>query len=204
VQVGEGRPLARPERFALGQRHYRRSEQSWDEAGRPRAAVTLTPHASSLAVEVDVASPHPSFVPAGRENPLDNERAEINGDGVQLYVRPEVAPVLPGEVHGWLLVPEAATDEVRVIALTPPAARVGPTARWRRTADGYALTISIPRALLGASGASFGFDLIVNESAPGRERRRGQLVLSGARGEFVYLQGDRHDPERFLRFRLAP
>jgi len=45
----------------------------------------------------------------------------------------------------------------------------------------------------------FGFDLIVNETTPQRERRRGQIVLSGARGEFVYLQGDRHDPERFLR-----
>jgi hypothetical protein len=39
-----------------------------------------------------------------------------------------------------------------------------------------------------------GLDVLVNETAPGRERRRGQLVLSGARGEFVYLRGDRHDP----------
>jgi hypothetical protein len=46
-------------------------------------------------------------------------------------------------------------------------------------------------------------DVIVNETSPDRVRRRGQLVLSGADGEFVYLRGDRHDPERLLRFSLA-
>jgi hypothetical protein len=43
-------------------------------------------------------------------------------------------------------------------------------------------------------------DLLVNETAPGRARRRGQLVLSGADGEFVYLRGDRHDPSRLPGF----
>jgi hypothetical protein len=42
------------------------------------------------------------------------------------------------------------------------------------------------------------FDVLVNETAPGRERRRGQLVLSGAQGEFVYLRGDRHDSPRLI------
>ncbi len=37
------------------------------------------------------------------------------------------------------------------------------------------------------------FDLVVNERPPRRERRRGQLVLSGG-GGFGYLRGDRHDP----------
>jgi hypothetical protein len=37
------------------------------------------------------------------------------------------------------------------------------------------------------------FDLVVNERPPERERRRGQLVLSGG-GGFAYLQGDRQDP----------
>jgi len=45
-------------------------------------------------------------------------------------------------------------------------------------------------------------DLIVNERPVGRERRRGQLVLSGARGEFVYLRGDRHDLERLIPIRF--
>ena len=46
-------------------------------------------------------------------------------------------------------------------------------------------------------------DVLVNETTAGRVRRRGQLVLSGADGEFVYLRGDRHEPERLLRFSLA-
>jgi hypothetical protein len=43
-------------------------------------------------------------------------------------------------------------------------------------------------------------DVIVNEMPAARERRRGQLVLSGARGEFVYLRGDRQPLERFVPF----
>jgi hypothetical protein len=46
-------------------------------------------------------------------------------------------------------------------------------------------------------------DLIVNETVPERARRRGQLVLSGGDGEFVYLRGDRHDHSRLLRFSLS-
>jgi hypothetical protein len=38
----------------------------------------------------------------------------------------------------------------------------------------------------------------VNETTAQRERRRGQLVMSGASGEFVYLRGDRHDPARLI------
>ena len=47
-------------------------------------------------------------------------------------------------------------------------------------------------------------DVLVNETVAGRERRRGQLVLSGAAGEFAYLAGDRHDPARLLPFVLDP
>jgi hypothetical protein len=50
--------------------------------------------------------------------------------------------------------------------------------------------------------SEIGLDVIVNETVSGRARRRGQLVLSGAAGEFVYLRGDRHDPGRLLRFTL--
>jgi hypothetical protein len=181
----------------LGESHYRRSEESWAEAGSPRAHVRLLRLEHALNVGVVVVTPHPTFVPAGTENLLDNERAEINGHGVQLYLRPDADP----QVLGWLLVPEEGTPAARVIALTPDAARVPLAASWRRTHDGYAIATDVPLSVLGGS---FGLDLIVNETAPGRERRRGQLVLSGARGEFVYLQGDRHDPKRFLRFRLAP
>ena len=47
-------------------------------------------------------------------------------------------------------------------------------------------------------------DVLVNETSAGRERRRGQLVMSGAPGEFVYLAGDRHDPARLIGFVLEP
>jgi hypothetical protein len=38
---------------------------------------------------------------------------------------------------------------------------------------------------------------------PGRERRRGQLVLGGALGEFVYLRGDREGQDRLPVFTVA-
>jgi hypothetical protein len=39
-------------------------------------------------------------------------------------------------------------------------------------------------------------DVLINLTGASRARRSGQLVLSGASGEFVYLRGDRHDPRR--------
>jgi hypothetical protein len=44
---------------------------------------------------------------------------------------------------------------------------------------------------------------VVNETTRERERRRGQLVLSGGAGEFVYLRGDRQAAERLLPFVIA-
>lgn len=44
--------------------------------------------------------------------------------------------------------------------------------------------------------------MIVNETAPGRERRRGQLVMSGARSEWAYLRGDRQDADRLIPIRV--
>ena len=49
----------------------------------------------------------------------------------------------------------------------------------------------------------FGLDVLVNDAEPGRLRRRGQLVMSGADDEFVYLRGDRHDPSRLIPFSVA-
>jgi hypothetical protein len=72
--------------------------------------------------------------------------------------------------------------------------------RWQPTQSGYAIVADVA---LPAGTTEASLDVIVNETAPGRERRRGQLVLSGARGEFVYLRGDRHDVARLLRFTIA-
>jgi hypothetical protein len=41
--------------------------------------------------------------------------------------------------------------------------------------------------------------VVVNDMAPERTRRRGQLVLSGRVGEHIYLRGDREYPASFFR-----
>jgi hypothetical protein len=51
-------------------------------------------------------------------------------------------------------------------------------------------------------GVRVDLDLLLNETAPGRERRRGQLALSGGGGEYLYLRGDRQPPERLIPFRF--
>jgi hypothetical protein len=46
-------------------------------------------------------------------------------------------------------------------------------------------------------------NVVVNEMSPDRERRRGQLVATGASGEWVYLRGDREDMRRMLAFEIV-
>lgn len=186
---------ALPATFVLHEPNYRRSEESWSEAGRPTATVMVdTTRRDTLAINVDVSHVHRCFVEIDAENPLDNEPAAINGDGVQLYV---VAGERKG---GWLLVPSAESRDVGVLAIEGWEKGLTVTARWQATATGYALVAEVA---LPAGTTEVSLDVIVNETAPGRERRRGQLVLSGARGEFVYLRGDRHDVARLLRFTIA-
>ena len=134
---------------------------------------------------------------------MDNERPEVNADSVQLHL---VFVDDSGQAHltAWLCAP-LANGAVRVIALDPVAERLELDAQWARTDDGYTLHASLGRAQLGRSGlgdAPLALDVLVNETAPDRERRRGQLVLSGGAGEYVYLRGDRHDPARCLPFQL--
>ncbi|MGZ9246298.1 MAG: heparinase II/III domain-containing protein [Gemmatirosa sp.] len=188
--------------------HYRRSEESWEEAGRPTAQVRLSADADSLQVAVDVTLGRaPAFVPPGAQNLLDNERAEINGDGVQLYLASETASP-PGEVAGWLLVP-GSDGAVRVIPTTPAAHAIRLEAASHPVLGGYGLTAIVRRAALdgradGEAARTVLVDVLVNEMPSGRERRRGQLVLSGAEGGFVYLQGDRHAAARCVPVVLPP
>ena len=83
---------------------------------------------------------------------------------------------------------------MRVTPTTPASGGVPLAASWREDADGYEVGCEVPQEALGPRGEPFLLDVIVNDGARGRERRRGQLVLSGGAGEFVYLQGDRHEP----------
>ena len=182
-----------PATFELGESHYRRSEITWQGAGAPRAIVTVkrsTP--GTVQVDVDVPSSQRLFVPIVTDNQLDNEPASINGDSVQLYV------VAGTRTAGLLLVPEVSSVSARRVDGWTNDLAVD--AKWRPTSSGYRLEATIH---IDGRTPEFSLDVLVNEVVSGRARRRGQLVLSGAEEEFVYLRGDRQDPSRLLRFSLA-
>ena len=190
---GEGRrsialTAGRPVQFELGRAHYRRSEQSWEDAGRPSATVRMRRTNERLEIDVLVPESDRAFAQADAINRYDNEAPDINGDGLQLYLR-------SGEsLSGWILVPDSGSS-VRVRQLDGWRAPRPIEAQWFPTSAGYELRITLQGRLPDA------LDIIVNEKPSGRERRRGQLVLSGARGEFVYLRGDRHDKDRLIPIR---
>ena len=182
-----------PATFELGEPHYRRSELTWQDAGAPRATVTVTrPTLGTALVEVEVLASERIFVPRNTENPLDNEPASINGDSVQLYA------IADARSAGLLLVPD--TNSVSVRPVDGWTNDLSVAACWRPTSSGYRLEATLH---IGGGAPEFSLDVIVNEVVSGRARRRGQLVLSGAAGEFIYLRGDRNDPSRLLRFSLA-
>jgi hypothetical protein len=185
-------PIPLPAHAHLGEQHYRRSELSWRDAGEPTADVDISVDGKArLRVSLRVSPSSRLFVPVSTVNPLDNEPAAINGDGAQLYV---VAGARRG---GWLLVPREHTDEVEQRLIEGWQQGLTVQATWQPTTDGWNLTATIA---LPPGTREIALDVLVNETAPGRERRRGQLVLSGAQGEFVYLRGDRHDASHLLRF----
>jgi hypothetical protein len=97
-----------------------------------------------------------------------------------------------------MLVPERNADVVRVRPIDGWLADQPIHARWRPAGDGYRMSIELP-----SPTPPLGVDLIVNEMPRGRERRRGQLVMSGAGDEFVYLRGDRHDADRLIPLRIS-
>jgi hypothetical protein len=186
--------FATEESFELGEKHYRRSEQSWQEAGRPMAAIRIVWTGSTLRVVAIVTGSDLTFAPPGATNPYDNESMDINGDGIQLYM------IIGAAKSGWVLVPDGDSGSVHVRTIDGWTAPHPIDARWRRVRDGYEIQIDLP--LKAARPIDVALDVVVNEKPPERERRRGQLVMSGAEGEFVYLRGDRHDEWRLIPFRL--
>jgi hypothetical protein len=66
---------------------------------------------------------------------------------------------------------------------------------------GFLLAFSVPWP---AAAVPFAFDVIVNDCPPTRERRRGQLVFSGAHGESAYLRGARQSPDRAVHVVFDP
>lgn len=196
---GPSAPMAPTLRFELGAEHYRRSEASWAEAGSPRASVVLAATGTELVVEVTVLKTPLAFAPARAENPLDNEHPDVNSDGIQLHVAGLAGMGTPGA--SWILVPEPGGAGVR-ISTTARSPQPPVAAMWRPVDGGYQVQACVELAGLPQRPVDLSIDVIVNETAPGRERRRGQLVLSGARGEWVYLRGDRQDADRLVPIRV--
>ncbi|MGH7753243.1 MAG: heparinase II/III domain-containing protein, partial [Gemmatimonadales bacterium] len=188
---------------------YRRAEEPYVGADHFRAAARAVWDGQGLYVAVEVKKRDLVFRPPDAPPLLlDNEPDDIHSDGVQVYVdlgsgdSPD-----EGSVYGFLVVPDPTGSGVRVRAVPDTAARADMAAGgWCRTRDGYCVTVGL--ALpgwneLAVSGTRLGFDLLVNEMEPGRERRRGQLVWSGRDG-WVWLQGDRQHPARFGELELCP
>ena len=198
-------PLSLPLAAALGEAHYLRTEQTWTEAGSPTAAVLVTVIEGSVVVEV-VANTGVVVPADGPDNPLDNERAPVNADGVQWYW---------GATDGrWgqaaLCTPSGGSMHM---ARLVPGEWPLPDATWSALASEQGWRVRFEWQLADlpiAPDGSIAFDLVVNERPASRMRRRGQLVMSGrlaappAAGAYAYLCGDRQSTSRALLLQLRP
>ncbi|HEX2778135.1 MAG TPA: hypothetical protein VHM30_01475, partial [Gemmatimonadaceae bacterium] len=177
--------------LTLGEGNYRRSEQTWEKAGRPTATLRLRATRGELQVVVASHTGAPVLIPDDAVNEMDNEHPDVNASGMQLYLATHAS------FTGALLRP-APDGVARVRPLTRDPMPISATSVM--TPDGWEIRCSIP------IGATRDLDLavVVNEIPPGRERRRGQLVLGGGAGEWVYLRGDRHDMRESARLTIGP
>jgi hypothetical protein len=191
-----------PLTVALGRDAYRTSEASWEEAGCPRATVSLRADDADLVVDVDVRkSPVVFRAPAAPDPELDNDDPDIHSDGVQLYLHPEGW----SEPMGRLAVPVPGGEQVRAHRVGGSRRGVPVEATWHTTATGYAMRFRVRLAALREGGRpshALGVQVVVNDMSAERTRRRGQLVLSGGAGERVYLRGDRESPAHYRRMVL--
>ena len=197
-----GSPIPGAHVLELGESHYVRTEETWREAGKPTATVQMA--ATPLWLVVDVYARTGTLatnVPDGLGR-LDNEVPDINADGLQWYMARADLP--PSPARGWhaaaLHVP-GSTHGVGGPGRQTRIAGIVDASRftWTAMPDGWAIRLCWPRSTLplDATGALY-FELVVNERPPDRERRRGQLVLSGG-GGFGYLMGNRRPTSRFVR-----
>jgi hypothetical protein len=180
---------------------YRRSEDPYPgpEEFSARAYANWNDDGLYLAVQVtkaDVMARDPAAAPLQ----LDNEPDEIHSDGIQVYLRQ------PGQeaILGWLIAPSSNRGELIIRPVSDAAADPGAVrGSWQPSEDGYTITAAIAPASWAPAnpGEEIGFDLLVNRMLPDRTRRAGQLVWSGG-GGWVWLRGDRQDPERFGTLQL--
>ncbi|HEX8851149.1 MAG TPA: heparinase II/III family protein, partial [Gemmatimonadaceae bacterium] len=184
-----------PVELMLGEREYRRSEQSWRDAGSPTARIVLRNEGGRLRIGIQSRTGPPVLIADDAVNEMDNESPDVNASGVQIFT------ITRSQYAGWLVRP--ATDGVaRVRALAPDQPPID--ARAEIAADGWRAEVAIDPRRLRDAAEGFHLAVVVNEIPPGRERRRGQLVLGGRPGGWVYLRGDRHqDLRESIRVELA-
>ena len=177
----------------LGESHYVATEEAWGGDNTPTARVAVGRTPTHLVVTVHAFTGHPPVVPSGGDahhmpaNPLDNERADVNADGIQCYFGRQQDR--PGQWRAAVLAVPLADGAARVTSLV--ANGPVPEVSTETMSDGWHMVLRWRLADLPLEALVF--DLIVNERPPERERRRGQLVLSGGQGR-GYLRGDRHAP----------
>ena len=171
---------------ALGAKHYRRSEDPYAESFSARAAVFA--HGSQVCFAATVSKPEVCFwAPDTADPKLDNEVPDIHSDGVQCYVG-------TGSWQGFVAVPDADSKQVHVRSVAGPVGDVGAVfGEWRPTEHGYSIVVVVDVGRRLHVGDILSVNLVVNEMYPDRERRAGQLALSGG-GGWVYLRGDRESP----------
>ncbi|UCF40227.1 MAG: heparinase II/III family protein [Gemmatimonadota bacterium] len=172
----------------LGEPHYRRSESPYGAAGPFAARVAVFGVDSRVCFAADVTKEPLALRDASApELGLDNEAEDIHADGVQCY--------LGGEGWaGYVAVPDPRSGDVRIRAVPGTAAdAVRCTGRWARTPGGYAVVVTVDVGRPLRAGDRLPVNFVINEMYPGRERRAGQLALSGGAG-WVYLRGDRESP----------
>jgi hypothetical protein len=190
-------PAARvPIELALGESHWRRGDRSWRDDGAPSAVARVAATSHAVVLTLDIALGRPvALVPRVAENPLDNEHPDTNADGVQLhFVEPD------GDAWcGALVVPEPG-GVVRMHR-TGSATRAL-AASWTPIEGGWRIVLELDWDRVRAPRITL--DACINVRPPDRERRCGQLVLGGGRGEWVYLRGDRQPRDHARVFSLDP
>ena len=193
----DGFDTSEPFRLEL-EDQYRRSEEAYSGPEDFSAVAYAAWDDDALYLAVEVTKPDVCFRPAGAPPlRLDNEPDDVHSDGVQVYIaRDEEGDTDQGV--GYLIVPQSDGRGLRVRATSHTSG--GPQdvhGAWRRVERGFRVTLAVawPEWQRAHVGGRVRFDLLLNEMLPGRLRRAGQLVWSGGNG-WVWLQGDRQDPER--------
>lgn len=192
-----------PLRVLLAESDYLRTEQAWRESGSPTATVEMALDGPRVIVDV-VANTGVVVPPDGADNPLDNERAQVNADGVQWYW---------GASHGGWAQAALCTpsDDTLLMTRLLPGPWPLPDATWLALPDDRGWRVRFEWRLADLPVEPDGtitFGLVVNERSPDRVRRRGQLVLNGNRADppsaaaYAYLRGDRQSPMHAVRLQL--